>query len=163
MAQCENCNGCSGCGNNCQLSLTKPELDMLLTLGQFPFLPVARKADDMTPFYLEEQNYAPEDYSIVLQLLEKKGLISIDYDAPLKRMDMSAYHGYPVHGSFALTERGQTVLQILESKNKPRPQPSVGGIYYGTITIVLPALSVPSAATAVTRRVIRLPLVEAAA
>lgn len=87
---------------------------MLQTLGQLAFLPVARKADDMTPIYLEQTDYAPEDYSAVLQLLEKKGLISIDYDAPLPGADMTAYKAYPVHGSFALTERGQNVLQILE-------------------------------------------------
>lgn len=113
---CDNCSGnCGSCGGcSRQLSLTQPEIDILLSLGQFPFLPVARKADDMTPIYLEEQNYAPEDYSTVLQVLEKKGLISIDYDAPLKGTDMSAYSGYPIHGSFALTERGQSVLQLLE-------------------------------------------------
>jgi hypothetical protein len=33
---------------------------------------------------------------------------------PLKGFDMAAYKGYPVHGSFALTERGQTVLEMLE-------------------------------------------------
>lgn len=87
---------------------------MLRTLGQLAFLPVARKADDMTPVYLEETDYAPEDYSAVLQLLEKKGLISIDYDASLPGADMSAYAAYPVRGSFALTARGQTVLDMLE-------------------------------------------------
>lgn len=115
MAKCENCGGCNSCGGcSRQLSLTRPELEMLQNLGQFSFLPVARKADDMTPVYLEENAYSPEDYSTVLQVLEKKGLISIDYDAPLKGTDMSAYKGYPVHGSFALTERGQSVLQLLE-------------------------------------------------
>ena len=115
MAKCENCGGCNSCGScSRQLSLTQPELDMLQNLGQFSFLPVARKTDDMIPVYLEESTYSPEDYSTVLQVLEKKGLISIDYDAPLKGTDMSAYKGYPVHGSFALTERGQSVLQLLE-------------------------------------------------
>ena len=115
MAKCENFGGCNSCGGcSRQLSLTRPELEMLQNLRQFSFLPVARKADDMTPVYLEENAYSPEDYSTVLQVLEKKGLISIDYDAPLKGTDMSAYKGYPVHGSFALTERGQSVLQLLE-------------------------------------------------
>ena len=94
--------------------LTQQEVDMLTTLGQFPFLPVARKADDMTPVYLEDTACTQEEYSLILQCLEKKSLISIDYDAPLSGADMSAYKGYPVHGSFALTQRGQQVLEMLE-------------------------------------------------
>ena len=94
--------------------LTQQEVDMLTTLGQFPFLPVARKTDDMTPIYLEESVYSREDYSLILQCLEKKALISIDYDAPLPGADMSAYKDCPIHGSFALTQRGQQVLEMLE-------------------------------------------------
>ena len=94
--------------------LTEAEIFMLNTLGQFSFLPVARKADDTTPVYLEDTHYSREEYSLILQCLEKKALISIDYDNPLQGADMSAYKGYPVHGSFALTERGQQVLELLE-------------------------------------------------
>lgn len=112
MSQCTNCGSCGGCAK--ELTLTQPEIDILNTLGQLAFLPVARKADDMAPVYLEETDYAPEDYSTILQLLEKKGLISIDYDAPLPGADMSAYKGYPIHGSFALTARGQAVQEMLE-------------------------------------------------
>ena len=46
--------------------------------------------------------------------LEKKGLISLDYDKPLKGFDEPAYAGYPIRGSLALTERGQKVLELLE-------------------------------------------------
>ena len=51
---------------------------MLQTLGQIPFLPVARRADDMTPVYLEDELHSREEYSLILQCLEKRGLISID-------------------------------------------------------------------------------------
>lgn len=112
---CENCGGCASCGGCAkELVLTQPELDMLCTLGQFPFLPVARKADDMTPVYLEDSSYSQEEYSLVLMALERKALISIDYDKPLPGADMSAYAGYPVHGSIALTARGQSILEMLE-------------------------------------------------
>ena len=112
MGNCNgNCGGCTGCAK--QLSLTEGELHILKSLGQIPFLPVARKADDMTPVYLEDNAYSQEDYSLILQVLEKKNLISIDYD-PLPGADMSAYKGYPVHGSMALTARGQTVVELLE-------------------------------------------------
>jgi len=113
MANCSgNCGNCGGCAKD--LVLAQPEIDMLYALGQFSFLPVARKAGDMIPIYLEETLYTREEYSLVLQLLEKKGLISIDYDAPLAGADMSAYAGYPIHGSFALTAAGQQVLEMLE-------------------------------------------------
>ena len=112
MAECGgNCGSCGGCAK--ELVLTQQEIDMLNTLGQFPFLPVARRADDMTPVYLEDTRYSREEYSLVLQCLEKKALISIDYAKPLSGADMSAYKSMPVHGSFALTERGQQFLEML--------------------------------------------------
>ena len=109
-----NCASCAGCAGT--LELTKQELEMLSALGQYSFLPVARRADDMTPVYLEDSSYTREEYSLILQCLEKKGLINISYEKPLPGADMSAYRGYPVHGSFALTERGYTVLDLLEKQ-----------------------------------------------
>lgn len=115
MSQCSgNCGSCSGCAK--ELLLSQKEIDMLKTLGQIPFLPVARRVDDMTPVYLEEENCSREEYSLILQCLEAKNLISLDYDSPLAGADMSAYTGYPVHGSMALTARGQTVLELLEKQ-----------------------------------------------
>ena len=115
MADCKNCggccNGCSGCGK--ALELSQGEIDLLQSLGQFSFLPVARKADDMTPVYKEEQIYTTEQYSLFIQLLEKKQLIYLDY-APLPGANMDAYAGYPIHGSMGLTARGQSVLELLE-------------------------------------------------
>ena len=43
------------------------EIHLLKTLGQFSFLPVARKADDMTPVYREEDAYSQEEYSLIIQ------------------------------------------------------------------------------------------------
>ncbi|MBQ7817752.1 MAG: hypothetical protein IJ388_03035 [Oscillospiraceae bacterium] len=113
MSGCKNCSGncqsCSGCSG--ALTLTEGEISILQQLGQIPFLPVARKADDMTPICPECPS---EEHSLILQCLEKKQLISIDYDAPLKGCDNAAYGNYPVRGSFALTARGQQVLELLE-------------------------------------------------
>ena len=106
-----NCGSCGGCAK--ELLLTEGEIRLLQKLGQIPFLPVARRADNMIPVYLEDTDYLREEYSLILQVLEKKNLISIDYD-PLPGADMSAYKGYPVHGSMALTARGQTVVELLE-------------------------------------------------
>ena len=106
---CGSCGGCNGC-----MELTLGEVEMLQTLAQIPFLPVARKMGEDVPVYLEEDAHSPEEYSLILQCLEKRGLISLDYDQPLKAFDDSRYAAYPIRGSFALTERGQQVVQLLE-------------------------------------------------
>ena len=112
MGDCRSCSGgCGGCGKS--LELLPGEAELLKELGQYSFLPVARKADDMTPVYREDGAYTPEEYSIIIQLLEKKGLILLDY-TPLRGADMSRYKDYPVHGSMGLTQRGQEVLWLLE-------------------------------------------------
>ncbi len=112
MSECTHCCGdCGGCG---ELILHEGEIALLRTLGQIPFLPVARRQEDPAPVYLEEHQYAPEEYSLFLQCLEKRGLIRIDYDKPLAGADYSAYIGFPIHGSMALTGRGQQVLELLE-------------------------------------------------
>lgn len=104
-----NCGGCAGCAR--ELVLTEPEIGLLRELGQIPFLPVARQLGDLTPVYLEAGDR--EQMSLVLQALEKKGLISLDYDKPLAGMER-AYAAYPIRGSMALTERGQKVLELME-------------------------------------------------
>ena len=113
MSKCGSCCGsCGGCGG--AMELTAGEIGMLLRLGQIPFLPVARKMGDDIPVYLEDRDESVETYSLILQCLEKRGLISIDYDQPLAGFDDSAYAAYPIRGSFALTARGQQVVELLE-------------------------------------------------
>ena len=107
-----NCGNCGGCAR--ELTLNEGELRLLDTLSEIPFLPVARKMGDLTPVYLEDDVYSREEYSLILQCLEKKGLISLDYDKPLKNFDDSAYSAYPIRGSIALTERGQTVVEMIQ-------------------------------------------------
>ena len=107
------CGSCSGgCGRN--LTLTPQEISILEELAQIPFLPVARKADDMTPIYLEGTAFSREEYSAILSHLDRKGLIDIDYRKALSGFDYQNYAGFPVHGSMALTARGQGVVEMLE-------------------------------------------------
>ena len=108
---CGSCGGCGGCGNT--LTLSMEEIRFLQELGQFSFLPVARKADDMTPVYREDTTYSQAEYSIIIQLLEQKQLIYLDY-TPLKGAKMGLYADLPVHGSMGLTQKGQHVLDLLE-------------------------------------------------
>ena len=107
-----NCGSCGGCAK--VLELTEAEMEMLQALGQFAFLPIARKADDMVPVYLEDEKYSKEEYGLILQVLEQKNLVSLDYDKPLAGAYGAGYAAYPVKGSAALTVRGQKVLEMLE-------------------------------------------------
>lgn len=109
---CQDCSGCNGCGGT--MELTEGEIAMLQNLAQIPFLPVARAMGEDTPIYLEERDRSVEEYSLILQCLEKRGLIDIDYSKPLRAFDDSAYRAYPIRGSFALTQRGQQVVELLE-------------------------------------------------
>ena len=104
----KNCQGCAGCGHSASLELTKGELELLMELAQVAFLPVARQLGEDVPVY------PGEDKSLTLQLLEKKGLISLDYDLPLKGYSHPDYDSLPIRGSIALTNRGQQVLETVE-------------------------------------------------
>lgn len=112
MANCNHCGSCGGCAK--ELLLTQPELHILEKLGQIPFLPVGRYADSEMPVYLEDNELPAETYSLALACLEKKGLIELDYHRPLSHFDYGAYENYPLHGSMALTARGQSVLELLD-------------------------------------------------
>ena len=81
---CEKCNTCGGCGNG--LELTGEEIQFLQELGQYSFLPVARKASDMIPICLEYGMENKDLMSLVIQCLEKKMLIDVSYD-PLPGAD----------------------------------------------------------------------------
>ena len=104
---CGNCGGCSGCAK--ELVLSEAEIDFLRRLGQVAFLPVARALGDLMPIFPED---GPENTSLILEVLEKKGLISLDYDKPLA--GYAGYGNYPIKGSMALTQRGQQVLELIE-------------------------------------------------
>lgn len=108
-----NCAACGGCQSHGELELTQGELDLLELLEQFAFLPIARKAEDPAPLYPEGDAYSQAEYSLILQVLEKKGLLSLDFDKPLKNFSCEKYGDYPIVGSAALTERGQKVIDIL--------------------------------------------------
>lgn len=114
MSHCGHCGGdcthCAGCG--AAYVLNEGELSVLRLLGQVAFLPVARRADDLKPVWCGEGEFSPAEYSIILQCLEKKNLITIDYDLPLKGFD--GYGAYPLKGSAALTLQGQQVLDVLD-------------------------------------------------
>ncbi|MBO5891652.1 MAG: hypothetical protein J6Q30_02935 [Oscillospiraceae bacterium] len=109
---CGSCGHCGKCGS-C-LTLNEAELHLLQKLGEIPFLPVARRADSADPIYLEDQNYPVAEYSLILQSLEAKGLITLDYDIPIKDLQSQSYSSYPIVGSFALSARGQHVLELLD-------------------------------------------------
>lgn len=109
MGKCESCGGCSGGCSGCglELELTEEEICFLHRLGECAFLPVIQEKE--APVFPEEAGK-----ELLLQCLEKKGLISLDYDKPLKDYHAPAYDASPVRGSMALTKRGQDVLELME-------------------------------------------------
>lgn len=109
MSGCEKCCGnCGGCGD---LVLSEIEIELLQTLAQLAFLPLGQNADGQ-PIYLEEQKHPLEEYTNALLCLEKRRLVSLDYSATLKNQDYGRYGR--IHGSFALTEKGQNVVELLD-------------------------------------------------
>ena len=104
-----NCASCSGCAR--ELELTRGELEFLQELGEVAFLPVARNMGDLNPVYPENP---AEEFSLLLQCLEKKGLVSLDYHLALKGYSHPEYDRFPIRGSMALTQRGQAVLEIVQ-------------------------------------------------
>ena len=106
------CGSCGGCAR--QLVIAPQELAFLEELGQVAFLPVARNMGDLEPVYLEAGEERREEYSLLLQCLEKKGLISLDYSKPLGGASEKVYAAYPIRGSISLTERGYNVLETLD-------------------------------------------------
>ena len=112
MACNGNCGNCGGCAR--ELVLTAWEVEMLRKLGQIPFLPVARNMGDLNPVFLEDSDHSVEEYSLILQTMEKKGLISLDFAEKIRGFDDAAYSAYPIRGSMALTMRGQQVLELIE-------------------------------------------------
>ena len=107
---CEHCGGCAG-----HLVVSPVEWKLLQKLGELPFLPVARSAGENKPIYFPETEDG-EDYSLILTCLEKKGLITLDYDIPLKGTWDNRYDAYPIRGSMALTLRGQQVLDLVDKQ-----------------------------------------------
>ncbi len=103
-----NCGSCSGCGNS--LELTEGEVYVLDQLSQFAFLPICRKQEDTIPLYTQDDRYTREEFSLILQLLEQKRLVDLDYSQPIAQPEP----GYPVAGSVALTQRGQLVAEQLQ-------------------------------------------------
>lgn len=111
---CKNCTGggCAACG--AALELTREEICLLRELAVYAFLPVARRPDDMTPFYPEGADMPQALYTAVMEHLQRKGLIDLDYDAPIGSYSATGYACLPIHGSMALTERGQQVVDALD-------------------------------------------------
>lgn len=107
------CNGdCGGCGGCKEMELAPLEVELLQLLGQVAFLPVARKGE--YPVCKELACADPEQAGLALACLEKRGLVDLCYDAPLKGVDMGAYADYPLLGSAGLTARGQQVVDLME-------------------------------------------------
>ena len=104
------CNGCGGCGHGGVLTLTHVQLNVLARFAVMPFYPAGYQLphDDPTclDFSMEEQD--------ALRALVAMGLLSSDPFEPISGADLSAYAGFRLHGSVALTKRGQQVVELMD-------------------------------------------------
>lgn len=111
MSKCNGCCGsCGGCG---ELVLAPEEVAILQLLAQVAFLPVMRSVASSDPVCPDIDGQTPEQAGLALQCLEKRGLISIDFDRPLSGSNKTLA-GYPINGSCGLTAKGQQVIDLME-------------------------------------------------
>jgi hypothetical protein len=121
--QCGNSGGCSGGCQDRTIYITEDEQAFLTVLSQIPFLPLARfvmrssRSDDaisvaLEPVYLSDKNDSLETVKKtgeILQSLEDKYLITLDYDLPLQNGDYTIYEDSGVYQAFcADTQTGIT-------------------------------------------------------
>ena len=107
------CGRCCGgeygsCGGVALLS--DGEVEILLDLMQYSFLPVASDDHDK-PVYRESTARSEADYAAILLDMQKRGLIRIDYDIPLSNYKYQFYSDCRHHGSMVLTSFGQDMTE----------------------------------------------------
>lgn len=122
------CSGCSGCASVNPMSSL--EAYLLSTFAMFPFQPVCRLTAEnlaIAPLFLQSPEDDGEEIDAVgkaLGDLAARGLISIDYEEPLKGCSYEEYHESTLlaalkettdqfsleTGSMALTGKGQALL-----------------------------------------------------
>lgn len=146
--------GCGGSSSEGSIKITQGEFYMLMILAETPFLPLARfvmnstKSDELqsialAPVFLQEIDDTMEHVRVsgeILLALEGKGLVTLDYDQPLKGYTYSEYTNSEIYksfkdtvaegaqrgdflfdtadielGSFALTMLGQYAVEYLQS------------------------------------------------
>ena len=147
---------CGGCGGCCcgRSALTEREQAFIRCLAQVPYLPVVRfllrstksehlEAIALEPVYLLDTGDSMEhgqESGDVLRGLEEKGLITLDYDAPLQGYDYQIFLDSHVYrffqetveeaksrqdflydigvmeqGSMALTQRGYAAADLIDA------------------------------------------------
>lgn len=115
----KSCGG-SGCGLCCgrtELLLCREELDILLSLGQYAFLPVIQGSREGEPYFSPlpaDCAELPKNFSDLLFSLERKRLIQIDPDIPLVNADYGELLPQNRCGSISLTLQGQEALDWVE-------------------------------------------------
>lgn len=147
---------CGGCGGCCchHTALTEREEAFIRCLAQIPYLPVTRfllrstksehlESVALEPVYLLDIGDSMEhvqESGNVLRSLEEKGLITLDYDAPLQGYDYQTFLDSHVYryfqetveeakarqdflydigvmeqGSMALTQRGYAAADLIDA------------------------------------------------
>lgn len=105
--------GCGACCGRGELLLCREELDILLELGQYAFLPIVQISREGEPHFLPlpaDAERFPDTFSDLILSLERKQLIQIDPDLPLCNLSYGVVDTHSRCGSLALTLQGQEAL-----------------------------------------------------
>ncbi|MBE6033822.1 MAG: hypothetical protein E7222_03880 [Clostridiales bacterium] len=123
------------------ITLNKKELEFLLELKEFKYLPISEfvmssSENDhigfrgLAPVYLRDLRDSMEtvkEIGTILKSLEKKGLISLDYDIPLQGYDYTLHTESELYKYFLKT--------VEDGKNKPGFLCDKGEIEFGSAAL----------------------------
>lgn len=135
------CGGCN-CGHQqTEIQLTKEETEFLKQLAQTPFLPLATfvlkstksshlESVALAPVYINDRADSMEtvkSMAIVLESLEDKGLITLDYDEPLENGNYMDYSESALYAYFKET--------VAQTKDKDDYLFDIPSLEFGSIAL----------------------------
>ncbi|QIB69671.1 hypothetical protein Ami103574_10205 [Aminipila butyrica] len=111
------CGGCHGGHHQTEIQVSDEEIEFLKELAQTPYLPLARfvlkssksshlESVALAPVYLHDIDDSMEtvkSMAAVLEALESKGLITLDYEEPLENGNYEDYSGSSLYAYFKET------------------------------------------------------------
>lgn len=111
------CGGCNCGQHQTEIQISEEEIAFLKQLAQTPYLPLARfvlkstksshfESVALAPVYINNKTDSMEtvkSMATVLESLEEKGLITLDYDEPLENGDYADYSDSSLYAYFKET------------------------------------------------------------
>ncbi|QHI73669.1 hypothetical protein [Aminipila terrae] len=139
--QVQNCGSCHSTKEQGPINLSREELEILLELKEFNYLPISEfimsnsenhhiEFSSLAPVYIRDLKDTMEtvrSIGSILKELEKKGLITLDYDIPLQGYDYTMHTESELYKYFIKT--------VEEGKNTPGFLCDRGDIEFGSAAL----------------------------